>query len=332
MLSFLIDILKFDSTSGKENDLAKFIAANYKLPDSDIEIQTTSEGRLNVFFKYGEPKIVFCSHLDTVPHYIAPRIDKETIYGRGSCDAKGQLAYLYEACSQLHAQGYSDFGLLMVSGEEDGSQGAIKANETLKNTEYIIIGEPTENKLIKASKGNLLVKVSIKGKSCHSGYPEYGDNAINRMRLFLKNLDAVKFPLDNMLGETTYNIGKLESDNAQNVVSDLVNFNLYFRTTFASHEIIKNELDKIKDENTDLEFCYGDVPLEFVTLDGFETDIVSYGTDAPSFTNVKNIILYGPGNILHAHTEIEQIKVKDIYISIENVILIYKKIINSATL
>jgi acetylornithine deacetylase len=108
-----------------------------------------------------------------------------------------------------------------------------------------------------------------------------------------------------------------------------VTFNIYFRTTFATSEIISSELDKICDENTFLEYSYGDIPLNFVTPRNFETDVVSYGTDAPSFTNVKNKILCGPGSILHAHTEIEQIKIKDIYNAVENVILVYKRIINN---
>jgi acetylornithine deacetylase len=328
MIDFLLDILRFNSTSGSENELAMYIFDKYKPKNSSSELQVTEEGRLNVFFKYGEPKIIFCSHLDTVPPYIESIKNGEIITGRGSCDAKGQLAFLFEVYKQLIDEGSSNIGMLMTSGEEDGSQGAIKANESLKNCKYLFIGEPTENKLIKAAKGNLLVKVSFKGKSCHSGYPQNGDNAVDQMIKFLNRLNSVDFPKDDVLGETTYNIGKLESKNAHNVVSDFSECKIFFRTTFATDKILKKKLVEMKDDKTELEFLYGDEPMNFHTVEGFRSDIVSFGTDAPAFTNVKNKLLYGPGSILDAHTEKEFIKIKDLHKAVEEVKLIYKKITN----
>ena len=328
MIEFLLDILRFDSTSRSENELAKYIAGKYKPIDAELEIQETGEKRLNVFFKYGEPKIIFCSHLDTVPHYIPPVYNREIISGRGSCDAKGQLAYLFEVFKQLHSEGFTDIGMLMVSGEEDGSQGAIKANETLKNCDLIIIGEPTENKFIKASKGNLLVKAIFKGKSCHSGYPYKGDSSFERMLLFFEKLKLINFETDPVLGDTTYNTGKVESDNAPNVIPDSSKCKIFFRTTFKTDKLLKEKLYEIKDDMTELEFLYGDEPMNFYTPKGFETEIASFGTDAPAFINVKNKILYGPGSILDAHTNNEYVKVKDLYKAVEDIKTIYKRFTN----
>jgi len=328
MENFLLDILRFNSTSGSENELAKYIFEKYKPENSSVEIQETSGDRLNVFFKYGEPKIIFCSHLDTVPPYIPPQKNREIIYGRGSCDAKGQLAYLFEVFKQLCAEGHNNIGMLMTSGEEDGSQGAIKANKNLENSDYIFIGEPTENKLIKASKGNLNVNVTFRGKSCHSGYPQNGDSAVVRMFEFFNRLKSLKLENDPILGKTTYNIGKVESLNAHNVLSDFAKCKIFFRTTFSTNSILKKKLNEVKDDKTELEFLYGDEPMNFYTIEGFDTDVVSFGTDAPEFKNIKNKILYGPGSILNAHTENEFVKIKDLYEAIKDVKLIYKKIVN----
>ena len=328
MIDFLLNILKYDSTSGKENELVKFIKENYSHKKSEVEIQETEGGRRNIFLKYGEPKIIFCSHLDTVPPYIPPVLKEDIIFGRGSCDAKGQVAYLYEVYKQLIDEGYNNIGMLMVSGEEDGSQGAIRANKEIKNCDYIFIGEPTENKLIKASKGNLLTNITFNGKSCHSGYPELGDNAIERMFKFFKRLEQVHFENDPLLGKTTYNIGRLYSDNAQNVVPDLVKCKIFFRTTFKTNDSLKEKLLEIKDDKTEIEFLYGDTPMKFFTVDGFETDVVSFGTDAPEFKTIENKILYGPGSIMDAHTEKEFVRIKDLYKAIEDVKLIYKRIVN----
>lgn len=326
MLNFLSDILKIESTTGLERNVADFIAEKYTPKGMSCDKQEGPDGRANLFFKIGEPKIVFNSHMDTVPPYIPPVFTEDKIFGRGSCDAKGQLAYLWQAVNELIAEGHKDFGFLITFGEEVGSQGAREANNLLTDTEYIIIGEPTENKLIKASKGTNLVKVKITGKNCHSGYPEHGDNAIDRMRKFLDRLDAIGFPDDELMGKTTYNIGWLKADNAQNVVPDLVTFSLFIRTTFASHDNFQQMLEGIADENTMLEFPFKKGPMKFHTVEGFETGVVAYGTDAPSFTNVPNKLLYGPGTILVAHTADEYINIKDMFRAVEDVKKIFKKL------
>ncbi len=88
------------------------------------------------------------------------------------------------------------------------------------------------------------------------------------------------------------------------------------------------QLNKLTDDKTHMKVLYEHVPMNFITIEGFDTGIVSYGTDAPSFTNIKNKILYGPGNILDAHTEHEFIKTGDLHKAVEDIKIIYKKIIN----
>ena len=332
MIDFLLDIMRFDSTSGRESELAKYIAEKYKPDDAELEMHTTESGRTNVFFKWGEPKIIFNSHTDTVPPYIPPTKEDDIIKGRGSCDAKGQLAYLFEVCKQLRKEGNTDFGLLMTCGEEDGSHGAVEANKHIKNCDFVIVGEPTENKLIKASKGNFCIGFKFKGKNCHSGYPELGDNAIDRMMKFVQKVNELEFPEDEILGRTTWNIGKLESNNAHNVVSDLVTMKMFFRTTFKTHDMIVDKVKSViidEEDKIEMNVYFDHVPVRFYTVEGIETGVVAYGTDAPSFTNIKNKILYGPGSILVAHTEKEFIKISDIYKAVEDVKIIYKKICRS---
>ena len=38
------------------------------------------------------PRVVFCSHLDTVPPFVGATEDETFIHGRGAGDAKGSLA------------------------------------------------------------------------------------------------------------------------------------------------------------------------------------------------------------------------------------------------
>ncbi|MDD5361798.1 MAG: M20/M25/M40 family metallo-hydrolase [Ignavibacteria bacterium] len=326
MIDFLIKILEIDSTSGKEETAAEFIAENFKPAKASLEIQNIPNGKKNVFFKWGKPKIIFCSHLDTVPPYIPPKLENGVLKGRGACDAKGQIAVMYETCRLLEQEGKTNFGLLMLAGEEIGSYGAIEANKLIKDCQFVIVGEPTENKIIEAGKGNLLFEVAIKGKSAHSGYPEKGDNAVERMRVFLNKLSELEFPIDDVLGKTTYNIGLLSSNNAHNVISDFVKFKIFFRTTFASHHILEGKIKNIADDNTDLRTIYGDEPIEFYSPDGFEKGIVSYGSDAPDLYNLGRRLLYGPGTILVAHTENEFVEISELEKAVINLKNIFYKL------
>jgi acetylornithine deacetylase len=48
--------------------------------------------RVNLLIKRSndaKPKLIFNTHLDTVPPYLPPKVDGDRIDGRGSNDAKG---------------------------------------------------------------------------------------------------------------------------------------------------------------------------------------------------------------------------------------------------
>ena len=118
------EILKIDSTSGKEAALADFLQERLLTSCNRVQRFEVGDGTSNLLFTWGEPEIVFCSHLDTVPPYIPPVFDENIVHGRGSCDAKGQIFAMYEACKVLESKGYDGFGLLLLAGEETGSFGA----------------------------------------------------------------------------------------------------------------------------------------------------------------------------------------------------------------
>lgn len=320
----LEQIMMINSTSGKEAELARYIAENVHVPGAILDIQEIGDGSVNLYYKWGKPDIILCTHLDTVPPHIEPRSGNNRVYGRGACDAKGQIITHLNVCRDLYNEGETNFGLLLVAGEETGSTGARVANNLVKGCKYVIIGEPTENKLIRAGKGIQLYDVKISGISCHSGYPQLGDDAVGRMNIFLGRLAGLQFPVDPVTGSTTYNIGQLSSENAYNVVPDLVTFKIYFRTTSASHLSIENSLRSISDEKTTITKVREDKPFEYYYIEGFDSDTVAFGCDGPSLYNLGKCLLYGPGSIKVAHTEHEFINIPDMEKAISDLKKIFK--------
>ena len=143
-LNFFHRILSIDSTSGNEGKLADALAVELAAEGRRVELFEVGDGTKNLLVSWGAPKVIFCTHLDTVPPYISPIAEDGVVRGRGSCDAKGQIFAMYEACQILESRGLSDFGLLLLAGEETGSFGAkafsAMAQETGWSAEWVIVG------------------------------------------------------------------------------------------------------------------------------------------------------------------------------------------------
>ena len=373
-----IEMLQIDSTSGRERELADFLAdrlltSKCRLERFDVESMKgdAPEGcgcPQNLLFLWGEPRVLFCTHLDTVPPYIPPcsesvchpersegsSTQELVIRGRGTCDAKGQLFAMWEACKELEAKGCTDFGLLLLAGEETGSFGAKAFRDQHPGAEWLVVGEPTDNCMATAAKGTKSFEVTFEGKAFHSGYPENGVSAVELFNDFMNALRSIRFPKDELLGDTTFNVGKLVSDNPQNILSEKLSCRVYFRTTFESDEMVCNVMKNMAGPEAKLRFGRprvqdgsdivakdvaqwqramtvkafgGDAPTRFEVLPGFETKPVSFGSDAPQLSNFKHKILCGPGSILVAHRPEEYITLADLKTAVDNYVEIYNRLI-----
>lgn len=367
-LEFFHKILSIDSTSGKEVELADILSVEFAAPGRKVNVFEVGDGTRNVLVSWGTPKVIFCTHLDTVPPYLPPVFEEDVVKGRGSCDAKGQIFAMYEACKELEAKGCTDFGLLLLAGEETGSFGAKAFNAVMSDDPavisgiagtsvkdaWLIVGEPTDNCMASAAKGTKSFEVTFAGQACHSGYPQNGASAVLYFNDFVNALRSIVFPVDPVLGETTWNIGKLSSDNPQNILSDRLTCRVYFRTTFESDEMVCNIMKNIAGPQAKLRFGKrrvqdgsdivakevapwqktmsvqafgGDTPSRFEVLEGFESRPVAFGSDAPQLKCFEHKILCGPGSILVAHRDEEYISLADIEKAIARYVRMYELII-----
>lgn len=315
------DILGFDSTSGKERPLSEFLAKRLKAPK--VEAFEVGDGTVNLLYSWGTPRIVYCTHIDTVPPYIAPKVGEKVVEGRGSCDAKGQIVAMYAACCALAGAGKSDFGLLLLSGEETGSWGAKAFAKLPFRADTLVIGEPTENKMVSASKGTKAYELVFHGEAFHSGYPQFGLSAVDLFVDFVNGLRSHSFPLDGQLGDTTFNIGELRSDNPRNILSPSLCCKLYFRTTFASDGAVHEYMMNLK-APVEVRFIGGDIPAAYTVFDGFPSGPVAFGSDAPHLSNFRRKIICGPGSIRYAHRDDEHVLCSELEEAVQNYIRFYK--------
>src|SRR5690349_9663338 len=213
----LIDIESITGNEAQVGDyLNKYLA---KLGYQTVKMPVEG-ARHNVYAALnGKPDLVFSTHMDTVPPFIPSSEDAEKIYGRGSCDAKGIIAAQIAAAETLRHKN-SRIGLLFVVGEERDSQGAKAANLHSPGSRFLINGEPTENKIGRASKGTLRVQLTANGRMAHSAYPHLGESAIEKLVEALHRLLQMPLPDNPEIGPTTLNIGLIEGGRAPNVIPD----------------------------------------------------------------------------------------------------------------
>src|SRR3984893_10119938 len=124
----LIDI---ESISGNEAAVGSYLYGELCRVGYQTRRMPVEADRFNIYATSPEqpnPEVVFSTHIDTVPPFIASSEDAGRIYGRGSCDAKGIIAAQIAASERLKLQGIF-VGLLFVVGEERDSLGARVANE-----------------------------------------------------------------------------------------------------------------------------------------------------------------------------------------------------------
>ena len=127
----LSDWIEIPSVTGEEGSYGDALCRKLSSVGFDVERQEVAPGRFNVLARAGRPEVVFCTHLDTVPPFFGVREDSEFVYGRGSCDAKGQAVSQIAAGVELLKRGEDRVGFLFTVGEEIDSVGAAHANRHL---------------------------------------------------------------------------------------------------------------------------------------------------------------------------------------------------------
>lgn len=320
-----VALMSIDSTSGSEGTVMDFTASLLAQGGWEVERIPVTEGRTNLYaHDGGHPLVTLSTHLDTVPPYIPPRLEGDTLWGRGACDAKGIAASMICAATRLRARGVSA-GLLFVVGEEVSHDGAHAANGFATSSRVLINGEPTEGRLASGTKGALRLTLRTHGRPAHSAYPELGESATAALVRLLAELEGLPLPEDPVLGRTTINIGTLSGGVADNVMAPWAEARLMARLVTPAEEL----LDLLKvwvGDRAVLEPGVTVPPVRLGTLPGFETGVVAFATDIPALTNWGTPYLFGPGSIHNAHRDDEHICLAELRAAV----LAYERIVEGA--
>lgn len=323
LLELTKKLVNIPSVTSSEAEIADFLSAYLRSQNFEVREQVVTGRRRNILaLLRPDPWILLCTHMDTVPPFFAAAEDESSLYGRGACDAKGIMASMILAAKELGKEGLKDIGLLFVVGEETDSIGARAANTLNIGSRFIIVGEPTENKMGLGHKGLVILNISAAGKAAHSAYPRLGESAVEKLLDVLQEIRLLDFGADPALGETMVNIGKIEGGVAHNVIPDSASATISLRTGQPSDQII-DRIRQMAGQKARIEVVSQSEPQALFTLPEFEHIVLPYGTDIPYLKSFGKKLLLGPGSALAAHTGEEKVEKQQLFDAVE----LYKKVV-----
>jgi acetylornithine deacetylase len=305
MSTWLERLCAHDTTTGREDRGLDTLVALLRELGARVHLQPIESGRSNVLATWGEPRVLFSTHVDTVPPYLPPQRAPEGLWGRGTADAKGQAIAQLAAIRSLLAEGRDGCAWLGIVGEETDSIGAKRALELapqLAGCRALLNGEPTHNELATGQRGILSLRLSCSGKAAHSGTPELGRSALWPLLEWLQRLRSIAGPHDQDLGPEIWNLGELAGGEAPNVVPANAHASVFARTLPGSSFL--EDVRRLAPPEGRVEVLAETPSDRFPRHAGFRYAPVPFGSDAPRLRALAQggeVVLVGPGRIELAH-------------------------------
>ena len=361
ILEKLVSFKTISGTSTKE--INKFIVEYLKKYGLEPVLSFDDDGeRSNVFVTIG-PKIdggvLFNGHTDVVPvegqkwstdPFTLTQVD-DRLYGRGSVDMKGFLACALASLPNfLAANLKKPIHFAFSYDEETGGFGMPVLLKSMAENQFqpdvVIVGEPTEMKIITGHKGSYEMRTEISGYEVHSSNPLLGVNAISvAMKLISKIEEIGQVRALNPISGSpyeppfaTFNVGIIEGGAASNATAGWCNFDWEYRPmpdedggkTIAEIENFANSMLLPKMKEISDEACINIITQAPVgglddrnaakasafiaDITGLNSEgVVSFGTDAGYFSDEGySTVVFGPGSISRAHKPDEYVEISEL--------------------
>ncbi|MGH7653585.1 MAG: peptidase dimerization domain-containing protein, partial [Gemmatimonadaceae bacterium] len=155
-------------------------------------------------------------------------------------------------------------------------------------------------------------------------YPHLGQSAIEPMLQLLAELKTLKFPRDEVLGDTTVNIGLIRGGTEANIIPGLAEAEMMIRLV-GDPAPVKAVIDQWAAGRAEIEYGSYTPAMHFHTVPGFDAKPVAFATDVPLLGNWGTPLLFGPGSIHVAHTTGEFVAVDELRASVGH----YERLVRS---
>lgn len=207
----LARLVAFETVSSQPCDPLIDWASDYlDRPGIRLYRQASDEpGKSNLLAVAGpddvEEGLTLCGHVDVVPadepdwtsDPFTLTTSDDRYVARGACDMKGFDALAINRLIEHESQQLRRrLAVLLTFDEEVGSVGAKQFAEHWPYPERpprsVLIGEPTEMRVVRMHKGHLKLRITVRGRAAHSGSPHLGINAIEPAGAILQALRTLR--------------------------------------------------------------------------------------------------------------------------------------------
>lgn len=347
-------LISFDTVSRHSNlELISFVETyldGWGVPHQRIENEDGTKANLLATVGPADKAggIVLSGHTDVVPvdgqdWTSDPVIVREAdgrLYGRGTCDMKSFFAIALALVPDFVERGLSvPLHFALSYDEEVGCLGVRpmidRAIRHLPRPEVVIVGEPTDMKVVNAHKSIHAFQTRIRGLEAHSSATNEGVNAVMiaaELITFISGL-AEKMKAKGDASSrfeppyTSVHVGTVNGGTALNIIPRECGFHWEFRalpdqdpselidavTEFATNELLPKMhavspdtgIETVPGAHVPSLLPENGSPAETLVMKlakQNETHAVSYGTEAGLFqlADIPTVIC-GPGSILQAH-------------------------------
>ncbi len=228
-LDLLSCLVACPSPSGKEAAICDLVSG--LAMDLDLKYERVGYSAL-VYAETCEPKLLFASHLDTVPvgsgwsvDPFAARWRGGKLLGRGANDAKASGAAMLWSLAQAAREGLADGIVVALNAcEETTNMGMTDVLGRIGMPEMAVIGEPTGLDVVRAQGGLAIIEAVWQGESCHTAHAHRTPH-VNAMLKACKELAGFgpfhELPSgEDLLGPTTIVPTVMNGGEHHNVVPD----------------------------------------------------------------------------------------------------------------
>ena len=360
----LHQLISFDTTSRNSNlDLIDFVCDYLARWNIEPVLVPNEDGKkANLYATIGpdEPGgIVLSGHTDVVPVDGQPWdtdpfsvVEKDgRLYGRGTCDMKSFLALALSYVPLFVEKPQNrPIHLAFSYDEEVGCIGVgsmiKKVVQELPRPEIVIVGEPSDMKVVNRHKGIRTFFTTVTGKEAHSSKQNLGASAIAAAAALMGKLGELSVEMQSAERRddafeppyTTINIGTIQGGTAINIIPRKCSFGWEYRclpgtdedeivsdfNRFAENVVLPDLRSRAPDASIvtvpgavcpGLNVTEGS-PAETLVLalaEQNDTHAVSYATEAGLFDEVDlPTVVCGPGSIDQAHQPNEFIELSQL--------------------
>lgn len=378
-VQLLSDLIRYPSLSGRERDVMAAIAGAFEDVADEVErvaippsivadpdycdplpgLDYTDRYNLRIVCRGsgGGRRLIVNTHADVVPApkgagtaFVAALRDG-FVWGRGACDAKGQIVTLWSALKELRSSGArlrGDVIAHIVVEEENGGNGTLALVRRGERADAAVVLEPTGLRLVTSGRGAVWFRIKCRGRAGHVGS---ATRSISALRSAISVMEALQAYHDELLAQSRQVplfegfedpmpivFGKLAAGEWPATVPDdallegVLGFLPNRRVDQVMAEMkaaISARTDAWTRDHTDLAFTYRHEPLvtapgapiskafaDAIRACGGEPAVAAMPASSDAWLYASRLgiptVLFGPGELADAHSDHERVSIHDL--------------------